>query len=121
MVNPGQDGDIENDPTQNPDHGIARINSERAAEVEEIQAIEEEGGFGNLSGLSRDPSVMIDEDGNPATMNEINAQSRRERELGLDIEAQQWEDAETGTGRGRMNPTMPRRESADKEWISIRH
>lgn len=58
MVNPGQDGDVENDPTQNPDHEIAQIVEERQAEVEEIQAIEEEGGFDNLEIGSAPPSVL---------------------------------------------------------------
>lgn len=43
MANPGQDGDVENDPTQNPEHEVAQNVEEREAEVEEIQAIEEEG------------------------------------------------------------------------------
>jgi aquaporin related protein len=42
MANPGQDGDAENDPTQNPEHEVAQNVEERQAEVEEIQAIEEE-------------------------------------------------------------------------------
>jgi len=60
MANPGQDGDVENDPTQNPDHEIAQIVEERQAEVEEIQAIEEEGGFDILTqgGASAAPSVL---------------------------------------------------------------
>ncbi|KAH7351180.1 aquaporin-like protein [Rhexocercosporidium sp. MPI-PUGE-AT-0058] len=62
MVNPGQDGDVENDPTQNPDHEVAQAVEERAIEVEEIQAVEEEGGFDNLSTdgsvAALDPDVM---------------------------------------------------------------
>jgi len=50
MTNPGQDGDPENDPTQNPEHEIAQVVDEREAEVEEIQVIEEEGGFESLAG-----------------------------------------------------------------------
>ena len=42
MANPGQDGDAENDPTQNPEHEVAQKVEERQVEVEEIQAIEEE-------------------------------------------------------------------------------
>ena len=49
MANPGQDGDVENDPTQNPDHEIAQVVEERQAEVEEIQAIEDDGGFDALT------------------------------------------------------------------------
>jgi aquaporin related protein len=49
MANPGQDGDVENDPTQNPDHEIAAIVEERQAVVEEIRAIKEEGNFQNLT------------------------------------------------------------------------
>merc|ERR1711939_1041615 len=62
MVNPGQDGDAANDPTQNPDHEVAQAVEERAIEVEEIQAVEEQGGFDNLSTdgsvASLDPAVM---------------------------------------------------------------
>jgi hypothetical protein len=58
-VNSGQDGDLENDPTQNPDHDIARVMDQRQAEVEEIQAIEREGSFGQLAdGTSVVPSVL---------------------------------------------------------------
>lgn len=42
MANPGQDGDAENDPTQNPKHEVAHNVEERQIEVEEIRAIEEE-------------------------------------------------------------------------------
>jgi aquaporin related protein len=42
MANPGQDGDEENDPTQNPEHEVAQHVEEREAEVQQIQAIEEE-------------------------------------------------------------------------------
>lgn len=59
MANPGQDGDEENDPTKNPDHEIAQIVEERQIEVQEIQAIEEEGGFDALTeGNSAAPSVL---------------------------------------------------------------
>jgi aquaporin related protein len=43
MANPGQDGDAENDPTQNPEHEVAQNVEEREVEVEEIQEIEEDG------------------------------------------------------------------------------
>jgi aquaporin related protein len=43
MANPGQDGDAENDQTQSPEHEVAQNVEEREAEVEERQAIEEEG------------------------------------------------------------------------------
>eukprot|EP00388_Colpodella_angusta_P047077 GDKK01071599.1.p1 GENE.GDKK01071599.1~~GDKK01071599.1.p1 ORF type:complete len:170 (+),score=15.90 GDKK01071599.1:70-510(+) len=65
MVNPGQDGDVENDPTQNPDHEIAQLVEERAEEVQEIQAIEEQpGGLSALldGQLSVEGSVL-NEDG----------------------------------------------------------
>jgi hypothetical protein len=39
MANPGQDGDAENDPTQNPEHEVAQNVEERQVEIEEIQAI----------------------------------------------------------------------------------
>lgn len=70
MANPGQDGDAENDPTQNPELEVAQAVEEREAEVEEIQAIEEEGGF--------DVSSEVEEDAVP---------SRDERRSG-DMEAQ---------------------------------
>jgi aquaporin related protein len=41
MANPGQDGDVENDPTQNPEHEVAQTVQEREVEVEKIQAIKE--------------------------------------------------------------------------------
>jgi aquaporin related protein len=56
MANPGQDGDFENDPTQNPNHEIAQVVEERQAEVQEIQAIQQQGGFQTL----RD-STLIDQ------------------------------------------------------------
>jgi aquaporin related protein len=43
MANPGQDGDVENDPTQNPDHEVAQNVEKRQAKVEKIHAIEQEG------------------------------------------------------------------------------
>jgi aquaporin related protein len=49
MANPGQDGDPENDPTQNPDHEIAQIVEERQIEVEELHAIRAKGGFQALA------------------------------------------------------------------------
>jgi hypothetical protein len=87
MVNPGQDGDEANDPTQNPDHEIAQAVDERQAEVEEIQAIEQEGGFGQLSDIqSVEPSVLHSEgvvDGeNVARMG--NGESRRSGERDLE-------------------------------------
>merc|ERR1711939_1232769 len=46
----------------NPDHEVAQAVEERAIEVEEIQAVEEQGGFDNLSTdgsvASLDPAVM---------------------------------------------------------------
>jgi aquaporin rerated protein, other eukaryote len=58
IANPGQDGDFEHDPTQNPDHEIAQIVEERQAEVEEIKAIEEEGGFEALNDISAEGSAL---------------------------------------------------------------
>ncbi len=61
MVNPGQDGDAENDPTQNPDHEVAQAQEEREEEVQEIQNIEENhGGIQALMDgrLSVDESVL---------------------------------------------------------------
>jgi aquaporin related protein len=58
MANPGQDGDTENDPTQNPDHKMAHIVQERKAEIEEIRAIEKEGGFSALNDVSAEGSVL---------------------------------------------------------------
>lgn len=42
MANPGQDGDVHNDPTQNPEHELAQVVQEREAEVQEIQELKEE-------------------------------------------------------------------------------
>lgn len=42
MANPGQDGDVHNDPTQNPEHELAQVVQEREAEVQEIKEIQEE-------------------------------------------------------------------------------
>lgn len=56
MVNPGQDGDFDNDPTQNPNHELAQISSERQVEVEEIHAIRQEGGFRSLGSECEYPS-----------------------------------------------------------------
>jgi len=60
MTNPGQDGDPENDPTQNPDHEIAQVVEEREAEVEEIQAVEEEGGFDTLTDVDHDEGLQAE-------------------------------------------------------------
>jgi hypothetical protein len=61
MANPGQNGDVENDPTQNPEHEIAQVAEKRQAEVEEIQAIEEDGGFDALADISAEPSGLDSE------------------------------------------------------------
>jgi hypothetical protein len=61
MANPGQDGDVENDPTQNPEHELAQVVEQRQAEVEEIQTIEEEGGFDALADIGAEPSVLDSE------------------------------------------------------------
>lgn len=58
MVNPGQDGDVKNDPTKNPEHEIAQAVEERAAEVEELRAVEEEGGVEVLADLMDRESVV---------------------------------------------------------------
>jgi len=50
MVNPGQDGDFTNDPTQNPEHELARKVDSRQAEVEELRSLRSEGGFKALKG-----------------------------------------------------------------------
>lgn len=49
MANPGQDGDVETDPTRNLLHVLARVNSDRRVEIEEIIAVRSAGGFGNES------------------------------------------------------------------------
>lgn len=127
MVNPGQDGDIENDPTQNPDHELARVNSERAAEVEEIQAIEEEGGFEKLNDPSRDPSIKMNENDNQRQI-EDNGVMNRALEMGTDLEAQWDEDIARG---GRRTSGQGRRELAfdppvqqdigERQWVTIRN
>lgn len=43
MVNPGQDGDFTNDPTQNPDHALARRVDSRLAQMEELRATRSKG------------------------------------------------------------------------------
>jgi aquaporin related protein len=92
MANPGQDGDIENDPTQNPEHEIAQVVEQRQAEVEEIQAIEEEGGFVALTDISAEPSVLDAEGvvgmavGGVRDGDEVQVQRKREGEQ--DLEAQ---------------------------------
>jgi hypothetical protein len=92
MANPGQDGDIENDPTQNPEHEIAQVVERRQAEVEEIKAIEEEGGFDALTNISAEPSVLDAEGVVGMAMEGVRdgdeAQVQRKREGEEDLEAQ---------------------------------
>jgi hypothetical protein len=87
MANPGQDGDIENDPTQNPEHEIAQAVEQREAEVEEIQAIEEEGGFDAVTDISEEPSVH-DPEGMAGVRDVDEAQVQRKRMGEQDLEAQ---------------------------------
>lgn len=104
MANPGQDGDIGNDPTQNPEHEIAQVVEERQAEVEEIQAIEEQGGFDALSdGPSGRPSVQASVDGTRrrarSPRNEDEVRVKRTSRFSEDLEAQ-WPspgEGENGT------------------------
>lgn len=58
MANPGQDGDVDNNPTANPDHPMAHIVERRQAEVEEIRAIEHQGGFRALNEMDTQKSVL---------------------------------------------------------------
>jgi aquaporin related protein len=88
MANPGQDGDIENDPTQNPDHEIAQVVEQRQAEVKEIQAIEEEGGFDALTDISAEPSVLDSEGVVEGVRDGDEIQIQRNREGEEDLEAQ---------------------------------
>lgn len=127
MVNPGQDGDIDNDPTQNPDHELARVNSERAAEVEEIQAIEEEGGFEKLNEQSADPSIKRDESDSERQIEDSRVMDRG-RELRTDLEAQWDEDISrsgqqtSGQVRGGLNFDSPVQEDiGDMQWVMIRN
>lgn len=62
-MSPGQDGDAENDPAQNTDHEITQVVQERQVEVEEIQAIEEEGGFDQLTDGESAEGSVLDHDG----------------------------------------------------------
>jgi hypothetical protein len=57
MVNPGQDGDFTNDPTQNPDHELARKVDSRHAQVEELRTIKSQGGFTKTKSLSDRNSI----------------------------------------------------------------
>ena len=92
MANPGQDGDVENDPTQNPEHEIAQVVEQRQAEVEEIQAIEEEGGFDVLTDISAEPSVLDSEGVVGMAIEGVRdgdeVQVQRKREGEQDLEAQ---------------------------------
>lgn len=58
MANPGQDGNVDNDPTANPDHRMAHVVEQRHAEVEEIRTIEQEGGFRALNDVNHEGSVL---------------------------------------------------------------
>ncbi|KAK6582990.1 hypothetical protein PZA11_004066 [Diplocarpon coronariae] len=102
MVNPGQDGDERNDPTQNPDHEIAQAVEERAIEVEEITAIQEAGGFDNISTdgslnagtmMNADPAADLDAHVGSGTRKLSTGQKE-------DIEAQ-WPESSHAEGRQR--------------------
>lgn len=58
MVNPGQDGDVETDPTKNLMHVLARVNSDRRVEIEELKAVRSAGTWGNDSEVCI-PSVKV--------------------------------------------------------------
>ncbi|KAG0645401.1 Aquaporin-1 [Hyphodiscus hymeniophilus] len=58
FANPGQDADVENDPTRNPNHQMAHIVEKRHAEVAQIRAIEQEGGFRALNNVGQQGSVL---------------------------------------------------------------
>lgn len=66
-MNPGQDGDFTNDPTQNPDHELARVVSSRQAQVEELRAIRSEGGFQSNDTRSSDSGVYRSRLGSSST------------------------------------------------------
>lgn len=95
MANPGQDGDSKMDPTQNPSHELAIVQEERAAEVEEIQIIEEEGGFENmevdLHGLSGSVETDVRAAGALAVADEATGSPGRFKEP--DLEAQRGLDS----------------------------
>ena len=92
MANPGQDGDEENDPTQNPEHEIAQAVDERQTEVEEIRNIEGNGSFRNSTDISATPSVLASEGVIGMTMDGVRAGDemnvRRHRSREPDLEAQ---------------------------------
>lgn len=69
MVNPGQDGDPDTDPTRNLNHRLARLKDDRQAEIDEIRAIEQEGGFRTLKDGSQ--IRMVDESGKMYSMNMV--------------------------------------------------
>lgn len=55
MANPGQDGDEENDPTQNPKHEVAQTEKDRDLELKESRGIEQDENAHNSSEGSRTP------------------------------------------------------------------
>lgn len=110
MVNPGQDGDFENDPTKNPNHEIAQVVEVRQAEVDEIQAIQQEGGFQSLrdSTLINTLPVVSDQGVSEKPVADIRAGDKVEvQQLRIpegeevDLEAQ-WE-ATNSTGQGHAS------------------
>lgn len=82
MANPGQDGDDEADPTKNPDHPLAGVVAERGAEVEEIQAIEDEGGFENMNeDVASIRGSVIDEETGEPLVGTVSHQTAKESNL----------------------------------------
>lgn len=99
MVNPGQDGDDANDPTQNPDHEVAQAVEERAIEVEEIAAIEEEGGFDNISTDGSVAAAIMEENASADLDAHVGAETRKIKSgQKEDVEAQ-WPGTSPHEGR----------------------
>ena len=91
MVNPGQDGDFETDPMRNLNHLLARIKEDRQAEVDEIRAIQQEGGFRTL--VNGSDIHIVDVNSNVHTVNGLQSDTGvtgRGVPAGHDLEAQ-WD------------------------------
>lgn len=105
MANPGQDGDAENDPTQNSELEVAQNEEEREVEVEEIQAIEEEGesagrtdSLDNVTVTGFRPNGDLELQRKPAGVAyQGKVQNVGGREINSDLEAQ-WPPGSSGTG-----------------------
>jgi len=108
MANPGQDGDIKMDPTQNPDHELALVQEERQAEVEEIRTIEKEGGSEDVMGhvSSNADSVAMDQRTAQALAGVNTSRFPAEQGGGPDLEAQGALQSPTDLVERRLSSAM---------------